>query len=214
MACRSFNSPIARTRFCVSARMIDPRRSPSLLSLSSGKYPRIGTLESSPFAREMLCNLRFWLMLPSRWSNDRSTGSWLPSLPISAAWPLSALRRYTFDITIPRECASDSDDRSWVRRSLMGFEFCEITGEGLVAVVLDASVWIQSAVGEILWEWCSSIAGIIFVCSENIVSNMQVWYLAAINFVINFDRQFGTLINSRVKSYERIITFSIISLSY
>ena len=32
----------------------------------------------------MLRNLRFWIMLPSRWSNDRSIGSGLPSSPVSA----------------------------------------------------------------------------------------------------------------------------------
>jgi len=49
MACRSFNSPIARNRFCISARMIDPSDglfSSSLFApLSSGtvldRYPRI-----------------------------------------------------------------------------------------------------------------------------------------------------------------------------
>lgn len=121
MACRSFNSPIARARFCVSARMIDPRRSradssplPPLPPLFAPLSHLANTPGSVPSNRlrslEMLCNLRFWLMLPSRWSNDRSIGSGLPSLPISAARPLSALRRYFRYYDSSRMCRAATID--------------------------------------------------------------------------------------------------------
>lgn len=51
MACRSFNSPIARNRFYISARVIDHNLLFSSLlfaPLSSSKQSWIGTLESSP----------------------------------------------------------------------------------------------------------------------------------------------------------------------
>lgn len=58
------------------------------------------------FSSRMLCNLRFWIMLPSRWSNDRSIGSGLPSLPVSALRLASTYRCHfrSYESTVPRVC--------------------------------------------------------------------------------------------------------------
>lgn len=156
MACRSFNSPIARARFCVSARVIDPRRSradssplfpPSLLSLiwqiPRDRYPRIVSvrLRCSVIYGFGSCSHRGGVM-----TGRSAPGYHLYRFPLPGPCLLYVA---TFDITIPRECAAQR--RSILGQAILtGFEFCETTGEGLVAVVLDASVWIQSAVGDTL----------------------------------------------------------------
>lgn len=178
MACRSFNSPIARARFCVSARVIDPRRSradpsspfPIRLSFSLSlflKYSGIGILESSLL--EMFCNLRFWLMLPSRWSNDRSIGSGLPSLPISVARPLSALRRYFRYYDSPRMPRATTIDPG--SGDLDGFR---ILGDHPVKDLLPSSLTLLNPIDsrrcfETDYEmYCPEISPSIFVCSKNI----------------------------------------------
>lgn len=150
MARRSFNLPIALARFCVSARALDPRRSilpfllfsippictPLIWQTLPDRYPRIVFVHS-----RWLCNLRFWLMFPSRWSNDRSIVSGLLSSPVSAARFFPCLLYVaTFDITIPRDALQQRSVLSQARF----WRVSETTGEGLHAVVLDFSAWIRS----------------------------------------------------------------------
>ena len=71
-----FLDPIARP----ASRFRFSDRPDSLLSFHlSSRSPL-----PPPHLSRMLCNLRFWIMLPSRWSNDRSIGSGLPSSTVSA----------------------------------------------------------------------------------------------------------------------------------
>lgn len=117
MACRSFNSPIARNRFYISARVIDHNLLFSSLlfaPLSSSKQSWIGTLESSP-TRSVIygfgsCSHRGGVM-----TGRSAPGYHLYRFPIAPS-PLSALRRHFRFLAIPRD-----DGHSWIRRSLTGF---------------------------------------------------------------------------------------------
>lgn len=143
MACRSFNSPIALNKFYISTRMIDPRWFLLVTPVCSSliwqtildRYPRI---VSDSLGK--LCNLRFWLMLPSRWSNDRSIGSGLPSLPVSDC-PVSCLPYVaTFDSSrcFTMTIALGIFDGFWVLNWWT-------TDEGPIRCHLDTSVCIQLA---------------------------------------------------------------------
>lgn len=130
MACRSFNSPIARARFCVSARVIDPRRSqadPScpfpirlsfFLSLSQilrDRYPRIVSARSVIYGFGS-CSHRGGVM-----TGRSAPGYHLYRFPLPGPCLLYVA---TFDITIPRECLARQ--RSILGQAILtGFEFWE-----------------------------------------------------------------------------------------
>ena len=60
------------------------RSSCSYFSLSLSLDSPIEQCAHRPLRSRIHRNLRFWIMLPSRWSNDRSIGSGLPSPPVSS----------------------------------------------------------------------------------------------------------------------------------
>lgn len=139
MVCRSFNLPIARARFCSSdPAMVDLLSLPLMFISLIQQATLDDTLESSLLG--ILYNLRFWLMLPSRWSNDRSIGCRLPSLPVFFARSLSVLCLH-FQYYVSLRCFFVTNDSGpndsaeyWALASRLW-----TTDEGIVLVVFNVT---------------------------------------------------------------------------